>query len=84
MVDVSLLKKLVVGGVAACAVGGAVLAPHGAHAQYYAPGYYPPPPPRVVYAPPPPPVVVRPRPYYRHWVPAHYNRFGYFVPGHWV
>lgn len=81
MVNISLLRKLAAGTALACTVGGTVLAPHGAQAQYYAPGYYPP-PPRVVYAPPP--VVVRPHPYYRHWVPAHYNRRGYFVPGHWI
>ena len=81
MVNVS-LRKLAAGAALSCAVGGAALAPHGAKAQYYAPGYVAP-PPLVVYAPPPV-VVVRPRHYYHHWIPAHYNRFGYFVPGHWV
>ena len=81
MVNVS-LQKLAAGAALACAIGGAALVSHGAKAQYYAPGYAPPPPP--VYAPPPV-VVVRPRPYYyHHWVRPHYNRFGYFVPGHWV
>ena len=86
------LKKLAAGAALACAAGGAALVPHSAQAQYYAPGYVAPgyvaPPavvvrPPVVYAPPPV-VVVRPRPYFHHWVRAHYNRFGYFVPGHWI
>jgi hypothetical protein len=35
---------------------------------------------RPVYVVPGPVIVAAP---YRHWVPPHYNRFGYFVPGHW-
>ena len=41
--------------------------------------------PPVVIAPiaivPPPPVFVGPP--RRGWVPAHYNAYGYYVPGHW-
>ncbi len=46
-------------------------------------------PPPVVVAPPPivavapPPVVVAPAPYAR-WVRPHYDRWGRWVPGHWV
>jgi hypothetical protein len=35
----------------------------------------------VVYVPGP---VVVAAPPVRHWVPPHYNRYGYFVPGHWA
>ncbi len=37
--------------------------------------------PRVYYAPPPPIYYARP---YARWLPPHYNRFGRFIPGHWV
>jgi hypothetical protein len=41
--------------------------------------------PAPVVVAPAPVVVVRPHYYYRHvhWVPAHFNRFGVFVPGHY-
>jgi hypothetical protein len=45
-------------------------------------------PPPVVIGPPvyaPPPVYYAPPPVYGpRWVPGHYNRWGYWVPGHWV
>ncbi len=37
--------------------------------------------PRVYYAPPP--LVYYARPYAR-WMPPHYDRWGCFIPGHWV
>lgn len=43
--------------------------------------------PPVVYAPPPVAYVPAPvvaDPYRRHWVPAHYNWRGFWVPGHWA
>lgn len=63
---------------AASVAVGALLAPSPAKA-WWAPVYGP----RVVVVPgygPPPVVVVPAR---RFWVPAHWNRFGYFVPAHW-
>jgi hypothetical protein len=55
---------------------------------------YPPPPPVYPVAPPESvaPVYVPARPYVepgipvrvRHWVPAHYDAYGRWIPGHWV
>jgi hypothetical protein len=46
---------------------------HRWHGGYWRPGF-------VVVAPPPPVYAVP----YARWIPPHYNRFGYFVPGHWA
>ncbi|MDT7952846.1 MAG: hypothetical protein RQ966_15185 [Acetobacteraceae bacterium] len=39
--------------------------------------------PRVIVGPPVYAPVPYPGPRYARWIPPHYNRFGYFVPGHW-
>ena len=65
--------------VAASALGGALLVPSAAKAWVVAGPVYGAP---VVVVPgyrPPPVVVVAPR----VWIRPHYDRFGYFVPGHW-
>ena len=87
----SLTLKRGLAGAALCAAAAfPALTPSPAHAWWRAgwggpvvvaapPVVYAPPPP-VVYAPPPRYVP----PPYRHWVRGHYNRFGRWIPPHWV
>ena len=78
MEDWSVFGKLASGVLATVVAGGAILAPSPAKA-WWAPVYGRP----VVVVPGYPPPVVVAVPPRRIWVPPHYNRFGYFVPGHW-
>lgn len=77
-------KGWLTGLMLAVVAGGTMLMPNPAEAYWVRTPYGP-----VWRAPfvgvPGPVVVGAPYPGYphRHWWPAHYNRFGYFVPGHW-
>ncbi len=64
-------------------VGAALLPSHSALAWWdgygrWHPDYYRPP---VVVAPRPPVYYARP---YARWIPPHYDRWGRYIPGHWV
>ena len=72
------LSRIAALGLACCL--GAVMVSPSAKAYYVAAPVVVAPPPVVVA--PPPRVVYAPYPGAR-WMPAHYNRWGRFIPGHW-
>jgi len=83
------LKRWLAGGAVCAALAIPALAPSSAEAYWvrrccWRPGVVVVRPP-VVYAPPPVAYVGPPRPWpYARWVPGHYNRWGRWIPPHWV
>ena len=95
MMTISNVKRLAAGAALCGAVALPALVPNAAQAQWV-PGWRRPavvappvvavPPPQVVYAAPPPVYVAppyAPRPH-AHWVRAHRDWRGAWIPGHWA